>query len=292
MAKTFKTAAAFKTSLEAHLRNTAQSRGLPFTTMQLKFVLERLLARLFFNESAAWLLKGGFAMDMRFRPKARMTKDIDLSVSLQTTDGRATSLTEVWDLLQEAMAHDLGDYLVYRVAMPKRELTNAPGGGGRFPCEALLAGKSYAKMHIDVGLGDAVLGKPDQLVGDDLLAFAGIPPAKAKAISQAQQFAEKIHAYTFPWGDRVNTRTKDLVDLVLLIERGQLDPKKVQEALEATFARRNTHPLPIELSSPPESWKTDFTQMASEAGISTSTIEPAFSSLTTYWKAKQLGRSV
>jgi hypothetical protein len=283
MAKTFQTAVAFKNSLEAHLRSIAQARGLPFSTMQLKFVLERLLSRLFVNDSPVWLLKGGFAMDMRFRPKARTTKDIDLTMSLHTPDGKSISMTQVWDLLQEAVSHDLGDHLTYRVAMPKRELSNAPDGGGRFPCEAFLTGKSYAKMHVDIGLGDVVLGEPDLLVGDDLLAFAGIPPARAKAISEAQQFAEKIHAYTFPWGDRVNTRTKDLVDLVLLMERGKLNATKVAEALEATFTRRNTHSLPTELSRPPESWQTDFSPMASEAGISATTPEAAFWILTAYW---------
>jgi hypothetical protein len=56
----------------------------PFQTVQLKFAMERLLARLFHAPDPPWLLKGGFAMDLRFRPKARTTKDVDLSVSLAT----------------------------------------------------------------------------------------------------------------------------------------------------------------------------------------------------------------
>jgi len=48
MTRTFKTAAAFKTSLEAHLRTKANERGVPYATVRFKFVLERLLARLFF----------------------------------------------------------------------------------------------------------------------------------------------------------------------------------------------------------------------------------------------------
>ena len=38
-------------------------------------------------------------------------------------------------------------------------------------------------------------------------------------ISAEQQFAEKLHAYTLPRLERVNTRTKDLIDMVLLIRR-------------------------------------------------------------------------
>jgi hypothetical protein len=199
MAKQFKTAAAFKASLEASLRKKATERAVPFSTLQLKFVIERLLARLFQEPDPGWLLKGGFAMDLRFRPRARTTKDVDLSVSLGVDDA-AMSLSSIRDRLQEQLDTDLGDYLSFRLASPKKELTNAPGGGGRFPCEAMLLGKVYAKFHIDVGLGDGVLGQPEILDGDDLLDFAGISPARALAISQPQQFAEKVHAYTFPWG--------------------------------------------------------------------------------------------
>jgi hypothetical protein len=81
MAKQFGSAAAFKASLDAHLRKRATERHIPLSTLQLKFVIERLLARLFHNPAAPWLLKGGFAMDLRFRPQARTTNDVDLSVS-------------------------------------------------------------------------------------------------------------------------------------------------------------------------------------------------------------------
>src|SRR3954451_24018919 len=82
MAKKFTSAVSFKTSLEARLRTRAHELSAPFQTLQLKFVMERLLARLFHEEEVPWLLKGGFAMDLRFRPRARTTKDVDLSVKL------------------------------------------------------------------------------------------------------------------------------------------------------------------------------------------------------------------
>jgi hypothetical protein len=82
MARKFGSAAAFKASLETRIRKLAAERALPISSLQLRFVMERLLARLFRDAHPPWLLKGGFAMDLRFRPKARTTKDIDLSVSL------------------------------------------------------------------------------------------------------------------------------------------------------------------------------------------------------------------
>ena len=55
MARKFGSAAAFKTSLEAHLRKRAEERKIPLSTLQLKFVMERLLARLFRNPDPPWL---------------------------------------------------------------------------------------------------------------------------------------------------------------------------------------------------------------------------------------------
>lgn len=288
MAKQFRTAAAFKASLEANLRKIATERAVPFSTLQLKFVIERLLARLFREPDPGWLLKGGFAMDLRFRPRARTTKDVDLSVSLGVND-EAVSLNVIRDRLQAALDTDLGDHLVFQLASPKKELTNAPGGGGRFPCQAVLLGKAYAKFHIDVGIGDGILGGPETLIGDDLLGFAGIEPVRALAISKAQQFAEKAHAYSFPWGDRQNTRTKDLVDLVLLIERGKLESETVRQALISTFQRRNTHELPTQLPPPPSEWKLEFVPMSEEAGLSTNEYLTAYAILSGYWQQNRLG---
>jgi hypothetical protein len=288
MPKQFRTAAAFKASLEAHLRKRSEELGIPFSTVQLKFVLERLLARLFRGESPPWLLKGGFAMDLRFRPRARTTKDIDLSVTLLADEAGPVSAA-MRERLQAAVDVDLGDHLTFRVGTPKKEPTNAPKGGGRYPCEAVFLGKTYARFHIDVGVGDAVVGVPERLTGDDLLVFAGIEPATVLAIPRAQQFAEKVHAYTFPWAGRVNTRSRDLVDLVLLIERGTLEAAQIREALAATFATRGTHELPATLLPPPGSWKDEFMGMATEANLSTTDHLVAFRLLDEFWTRNGLG---
>ncbi len=289
MARTFGSAAAFKTSLEAHLRKHAAARTIPLSTFQLKFVIERLLARLFRHPDPPWLLKGGFAMDLRFRPRARTTKDVDLSIAIVPVAANADLAVAVRERLQEAVDHDLGDYLTFRVGEPKHELTNAPRGGARYPCEAVLVGKVYARFHIDVGCGDALVGEPERLVGDDLLSFAGISPASVLAIPRAQQFAEKLHAYTFPWSGRMNTRTKDLVDLLLLIERDPPKANDVRRALAATFSTRATHPLPTALQRPPAEWKTEFTGMAAEAGLSTTEFLEAFAILEQFWSNHGLG---
>jgi len=284
MAKTFASPAAFKTSLEARLKTVAAQRGLPVNTLRLKLIIERLLARLFAKPGQPWVLKGGYAMELRYRPRARTTRDIDLTCSADPNQEHKARLREAREQMQAAAEVDMGDHLIFRIEEAQTELAGAPLGGARFPCEAFLAGKSYGRFHIDLGFGDETGGQPEVLAGDNLLEFAGIAPAHVLAIPKPQQFAEKIHAYTRPWADRVNTRTKDLVDMALLIETGSVIPQEVTIATRATFTRRNTHPFPLNLPDPPASWDGEFKTMAAEARLQTTTPAAAIEFVRIFWR--------
>jgi hypothetical protein len=283
MAKSFATPSAFRESLETRLKLLAGQRGIPMNTLRLKLIMERLLARLFALPNPPWLLKGGYAMELRYRPRARTTRDIDLSCRSSGEADLAARLLSIRETLQIAAAIDLGDHLTFLIAAPERELEGAPHGGARFPCEAMLAGRSYGRFHIDLGFGDLMDAEPETLVGDDLLSFMGVLPGQILSIPKAQQFAEKIHAYTFPWTDRANTRTKDLVDLVLLIETGGVVPGEISAAIQATFRRRNTHEIPKVLLNPPPSWTREFASLASEAKLCANTLDAAFETLRSFW---------
>ncbi len=282
MGKQYDNPEAFRQALMMRLKNAAKTRALSVQDMQIKFLIERLLARLFATADPPWVLKGGFAMELRYRPKARTTRDVDLTAA--TNRG----LTQIREQLQEAAALDLDDHLEFRIGSARRELPGAPEGGARFPVEALLVGKVFGRFHVDVGIGDYVGVAPEVLVGDDLLGFAGIEPARVLAISKAQQFAEKLHAYTYAWDDRENTRVKDIVDLVLLIERGELDADDVAVAIRETFRRREAHPVPRELAAPPIAWASEFPALAEQAGLSTQVLNAAFEILAAYFNRLNL----
>lgn len=284
MSKAYLNAEAFRHAFEARLRNTARERGVQIQGLRLKAAIERLLARLFDSSDSPWLLKGGYAMELRFRPKARTTRDVDLTIGDEIDPSMLRQrLSEVHEELQDAAGKDLDDYFEFIIQPARSEIAAAPGGGGVFAVVARMAGRDFARFHIDVGFGDVVLGEAESLVGDNLMSFAGIEPAKARAIPKAQQFAEKIHAYTFPWTGRENTRSRDLVDLLLLIERGKLDPAAVRHALTETFRQRAGHSLPEQLLPPPVAWKDEFPALAQEAGVSTTDVENAFAVLIDYW---------
>jgi hypothetical protein len=284
MRKSFKSAAAFRTSLEERLKQMAAKSGAPINSLRLKVVIERLLARLFAAGDPPWLLKGGYAMELRYRPRARTTKDIDLSVKSVAAE-LVDRIREVRDEMQAAADQDLGDFFLFRIGQARSELQGAPGGGARFPVTALVAGKTFAKFHVDVGFGDPLLLAPEELVGQDFLEFAGLAPAKVLAIPKAQQFAEKLHAYTFAWVDRANTRTKDLVDLVLFVTVGPPGREQIQAAVESTFRARSTHPVPDTLPPPPAEWQDTFAEMAREANLPTADLAEGYRMVEAHWES-------
>ena len=70
----------FRNALEARLRNSAHSRGTDLQRLRRRVAFERLLARLFTQEDPPWILKGGYALELRLGDQARSTLDLDLSV--------------------------------------------------------------------------------------------------------------------------------------------------------------------------------------------------------------------
>jgi predicted nucleotidyltransferase component of viral defense system len=287
----YQTPQAFRAALDTRLRNIAQSRGTDLQRLQRSVAFERLLARLFARDDPPWLLKGGYALELRLEDRARSTLDLDVSVpdparlqSLAAGDEAATPLRAVYEHLGRAAGRNLSDGFDFLIRRPKGEQTGAPGGGIRCSVEARLAGRAYARFHLDVGLGDAVLGQPEWIDGSPLLDFAGIPAPRVALYPVEQQFAEKVHAYTFPWQARVNTRVKDLVDLVLLVDSDLLDPDHVRQAVAATFDTRKTHQLPTQLPEPPIDWSDSYAALARELGLPVLNLESAYTYLETYWQ--------
>ncbi|MHC5212422.1 MAG: nucleotidyl transferase AbiEii/AbiGii toxin family protein [Planctomycetota bacterium] len=290
MTRRFESPAAFRQALEQRPRTTAEARGVDLNSLRLKLLIERLLARLFAEPDAPWRLKGGFAMELRLREGARTTKDLDLAFpSAGVSEEGTADLDAIRERLQAAAERDLGDHLVYRMGAASRQIEAAPQGGGRFPVVVSLAGREYGRFGVDVGIGPDTFGPPERLVGDDLLGFADIEPAVALAVPREAQFAEKIMAYTRPWGDRVNTRTKDLVDLLLLIDLGLDDERALRRALSESIRARPGRDLPHALPEPPASWAAVFEAMAHEAGLDVADLTAAYARLADFWRERRLG---
>jgi hypothetical protein len=193
---------------------------------------------------------------------------------MPTRDWDANAST-VLEALREVGLLDLGDFFTFVFGDAVQDLDAAPYGGARFPVDTRLAGRSFVKFHLDVSTGDVLREPYESLSGRDWLGFAGVTSTTFRAVSPEEQFAEKLHAYTLPRVGRENTRVKDLVDMVLLIERTTMNAARLPKAIQETFQRRKTHEIPPALASPPASWSKPFAELAVECGL-TSSLEGQF----------------
>jgi hypothetical protein len=209
----YASARAFRQAMEARLQDRAREGGLVLQRIRRQVSFDRLLARMFASpEEAGWVLKGGYALELRFQ-SARSTKDVDLTmrsgvVVAVTPETQRDALRKH---LQQAASLRLPDFFEFLIRRATLDLEGAPDGGFRFPVEALMDGRTFTRFHVDIGIGDDISEPADVLEGGDWLAFAGLPRPRFLAVSRERQWAEKFHAYTRPRKDRLNSRAKDLM---------------------------------------------------------------------------------
>ena len=265
MPREYRTATAFRTALEDRINKAAAAENVQVNRVRRQVAFDRLLARFFRIDPAPWVLKGGYALELRFKT-ARATIDIDLTVQrvAATTEDEANQI--VREMVQNNASFPLDDWFEYTIGAPTMDLDAAPYGGARYPVEAWMDGRVFARFHLDAGMGDAIMQPVESVECRDWLAFAGIASPVVPTISRQQQFAEKLHAYTLPRSS-TNSRVKDLIDMALLIRSGKLEPEGAASALRLTFDRRKTHALPSVLLKPPPEWQGRFKSLAEECRL-------------------------
>jgi hypothetical protein len=109
----------------------------------------------------------------------------------------------------------------------------------------------------------------------DFLRFAEIEPTAIPTLSLPYHVAEKVHAYTRRYVSGPSSRPKDLIDLVIISSHEKIGAGSLRDALDQTFAIRDTHPLPDSLPEPPRDWTTPYSRVARDIGIPT-TLEEGY----------------
>jgi hypothetical protein len=265
--RTYASPEAFKQALEQRLRSSAKT-GTVFARKRQLLVFDRFLARIVEVLGDAATLKGGLVLELRLE-RARTTKDVDLRL--------VSSSEDVLAKLQEAGRSNLGDFMTFEVRpdddRPEIHNEGMQYDGLRFRAECKLAGKLYGQpFGVDVAIGDPILGEPEVVVAEDVLAFAGIAPPTLRLYPIETHIAEKLHAYTMP-RSRPNSRVKDLPDLALLATVKPIGANRLSTALEQTFTFRKTHTLPVALPSPVEAWRTPYEAMVREDQLRWATLD-------------------
>jgi predicted nucleotidyltransferase component of viral defense system len=276
----YETPAALRAALETRLQNESWERGMDLQRLRRRAVFERVLVRLESVEPGRWVVKGGVALEVRLRDRARMTRDLDLAIREEEVEGE-----ELRDHLIEILSQDPeGDdfrFAVGPVSVLSADVAGRPGW--RFSIGASLAGREFATVRIDVVARSTEVNRTDRLPLPGALAFAGFPVREVEVVARPQHFAEKLHALTRTYEDRQNTRVRDLLDLVLLIEEGFDELHELLSVTEEVFAARATHPLPHPIPDPPASWESTYRDLASELDVGPRTVQDAMAMVRGFW---------
>lgn len=268
---------AFRMALEDRLRTLAAESDTSLDRLRRRVVFERLLARLEGTMPGQWVVKGGMALEIRMSDRARRTKDLDLAFR------ESTMLLH--DRLIEVLAVDsAGDGFAFDVAAPKPLATDDAGRPGwRFAVDARLAGRTFMQITMDVVERPQEIAATTRETFPTLVAFAGLPPVVVEVVEPRQHFAEKLHAYTKDYGDRQNTRARDLPDMVLLIEEGLTPERSLYDVALHVFATRGTHPLPDSFPDPPPDWERRYEELVQDLDVGPRTLPEAVGVVRVFW---------
>lgn len=142
-----------RTRMLARMENAAKTvhGDDPVRRVHLIVSMDRFLQRMLATTTwGDWILKGGYANQLRAPTEARFTEDVDLNLDAEI--GKAKGV------ITAAAPHDLDDRFGFEVAGEPRPLVGPPGGGLRFVVVARLWGSELVRFKIDVSSADAVVG--------------------------------------------------------------------------------------------------------------------------------------
>lgn len=129
--RTYSTAGAFRRALEERLKKTSQTDRIDINRLRRQLSFDRLLARLFRDDTEPWILKGGYALELRFG-NARSTVDLDLTLRrlASSTSESVDVNTAVQRMLQRAVDAQLGDWSQALATLSSSRMTRSSVGTG------------------------------------------------------------------------------------------------------------------------------------------------------------------
>ncbi|MGH7576583.1 MAG: nucleotidyl transferase AbiEii/AbiGii toxin family protein [Longimicrobiales bacterium] len=253
------------------MRQTAREAGTPLDRLRKEVTHQRLLARLVrVAPDGFWALKGGQVLLARLGPRARATKDADATwrKSADTFGG----------FLDQAVDLDLHDHFAFEAAAPRRLEAETGEGGLRYPILALVGGREFERIQLDVNFVAEDPRPIEHLQLRDLVGIAAIDPPQVPVVHIGQHLAEKLHAYTRDYVHG-NSRPRDLFDmLVIALHLPLPDATKLVAVLRQTFELRQTR-WPPQLRPPPPDWEKSWFVYVEEHGVPWSDLEEAYNAL-------------
>lgn len=275
----YETPKALRVALENRLLARSQDTGISLDRLRRRVLFERILARLQVAEPGLWVLKGGMALEVRLRDDARLTKDLDLGLRADLVD-----VVDLEERLIGALSVELaGDRFVLTVSSVRR-MAEDDGGRStwRAQVSATLAGTMFGGLQIDVSARADELDSTDLMTIPNSMEFAGIESPQVEVVDLQRHVAEKFHGMLKVFDDRINTRVRDLIDLVLLDERGLIHPALAAAAVRAVWDERGDR-LPAVLPELSGTWDKRYEQLASDLNLDARILPAAIAVVTTLW---------
>ncbi len=260
-------------ALERQITNAAKERGTTAARLRRLVGFSVLCETL--SEAAAqgiipvFFVKGGVAIELRLGLLARATRDLDI--------GLCAPPTELLPPFDSALEVGFDDFRLRR----RGEARVLENGTLVLEISILYIGRPWGTVQVD--LTPATPDWETDAVSPIALAELGLAsPRSVPCLAIPAQIAQKIHALTEPQPrGRLNPRARDVLDVLLLVQRVEVDNAAVLAACERIFAERAAHTWPISSFVFPSDWHGILAELAREVHYDTddvAAIEQRFNS--------------
>ena len=220
-------------SVLAKLNNYRREQKEDLQRVLTQYVIQRFLYRLGVSKyKDRFLLKGSWMFVSWNGSLHRPTKDVDI---LGYGEFEKDTILDVFrDILNSRIEHD--DGVIFDLStlsgddIKQKDLYS----GFRITCVALI-GKTRNTLQVDIGFGDAVTPHPENVI---IRSVIDQPPAEIIGYPVYTVLAEKYHAMVAL--GFANSRMKDFYDIITIQRTMSLEFLILQEAVDATFKRRDT----------------------------------------------------
>lgn len=277
---TYQSAQALRTALETRLLARSTETGVSLDRLRRRVMFERVIARIQAGEPGRWVLKGGMALEVRLHDDARVTKDVDLGLR-----DDVSSAADLHDRLIEILTIEIDhDHFIFAVNPPERLSDDGAGfPTWRAKVSAQLADKPFGRVQLDVSPRTHELRATDRLAIPNSLAFAGVPTVEVEAVDIHRHAAEKFHGMFRDFGERENSRVRDLIDLTILLDHGLLVPERTAAAVRTVWLERNNAEPPEDFPPLPESWSDRYQRFAAGHAVDIPTYRTAVAHVAQLW---------
>lgn len=202
-----------------------------------QFVHDRFLCRVFTDDG--WVLKGGTALLARVRD-ARHSLDVDLWTESGDLDAAVESL-------RRAAALDLGDHLRFELDEPT--LTKS---GRQILVSAFAGARRLESFKIDLVAGSIITAPVEEVRPGNRIELPRLGDAAPyRLYPLVDHIADKVCAIHEMHGDKRSTRSRDLVDVLVIAATQRVDSRALIVAIDTERRHRGLGEI-ARLDPPPE----------------------------------------